>query len=64
MHFSDESTFCEKNDIQTTFLVDISKTFERSVDMSNFFNLSYFFGGLDQKLVGVESVEPIKKILA
>jgi hypothetical protein len=27
-------------------------------------NLSYFFGGLDQKLVGVEPVEPIKKILA
>ena len=27
-------------------------------------NLSYFFGGLDQKLVGVEPVEPIKKIMA
>lgn len=26
--------------------------------------LSYFFGGLDQKLVGVEPVEPIKKALA
>uniref|UniRef100_A0A7C4LN88 DUF1501 domain-containing protein n=1 Tax=Schlesneria paludicola TaxID=360056 RepID=A0A7C4LN88_9PLAN len=26
--------------------------------------LSYFFGGLDQKLVGVEEVEPIRQILA
>jgi uncharacterized protein (DUF1501 family) len=26
--------------------------------------LSYFFGGLDQKLVGVEHVQPIKEILA
>jgi hypothetical protein len=26
--------------------------------------LSYFFGGLDQKLVGVEHVEPITEILA
>jgi uncharacterized protein (DUF1501 family) len=26
--------------------------------------LAYFFGGLDQKLVGVEHVEPIKEILA
>ena len=26
--------------------------------------LSYFFGGLDQKLVGVEPVEPIGEILA
>ena len=26
--------------------------------------LSYFFGGLDQKLVGVEHVEPIKELLA
>jgi uncharacterized protein (DUF1501 family) len=26
--------------------------------------LSYFFGGLDQKLVGVEPVEPIREILA
>ena len=26
--------------------------------------LSYFFGGLDQKLVGVEAVEPIREILA
>ena len=26
--------------------------------------LSYFFGGLDQKLVGVEEVEPIEKIIA
>jgi hypothetical protein len=26
--------------------------------------LSYFFGGLDQKLVGVEHVEPIRKIMA
>jgi hypothetical protein len=26
--------------------------------------LSYFFGGLDQKLVGVEEVEPIHKIIA
>jgi len=25
--------------------------------------LSYFFGGLDQKLVGVEEVEPIAKIV-
>jgi len=26
--------------------------------------LSYFFGGLDQKLVGVEHVEPIRELLA
>jgi hypothetical protein len=26
--------------------------------------LSYFFGGLDQKLVGVEHVEPIRDVLA
>ena len=26
--------------------------------------LSYFFGGLDQKLVGVEEVEPIHEIIA
>jgi uncharacterized protein (DUF1501 family) len=26
--------------------------------------LSYFFGGLDQKLVGVEHVEPIREVLA
>nr|WP_309684854.1 DUF1501 domain-containing protein [Armatimonas sp.] len=26
--------------------------------------LSYFYGGLDQKLVGVEHVEPIKEIIA
>jgi hypothetical protein len=26
--------------------------------------LSYFHGGLDQKLVGVEHVEPIKEIMA
>ena len=26
--------------------------------------LSYFFGGLDQKLVGVEHVEPIHEIMA
>jgi hypothetical protein len=26
--------------------------------------LSYFFRGLDQKLVGVESVEPIHEIIA
>ena len=26
--------------------------------------LSYFFGGLDQKLVGVEHVEPIKEVIA
>ncbi len=26
--------------------------------------LSYFYGGLDQKLVGVESVDPIRKIMA
>jgi len=26
--------------------------------------LSYFFGGLDQKLVGVEHVEPIREIIA
>jgi hypothetical protein len=26
--------------------------------------LSYFFGGLNQKLVGVEEVEPIQDILA
>ena len=26
--------------------------------------LSYFFGGLDQKLVGVEGAEPIKKLIA
>ena len=25
--------------------------------------LSYFYGGLDQKLVGVEGAEPIKKII-
>ncbi len=27
-------------------------------------NLSYFYGGLDQKLVGIEGAEPIRKILA
>ena len=26
--------------------------------------LSYFYGGLDQKLVGVEPVEPIRAIMA
>ena len=26
--------------------------------------LTYFFGGLDQKLVGVEHVEPIREVLA
>jgi hypothetical protein len=26
--------------------------------------LSYFYGGLDQKLVGVEGAEPIREILA
>ena len=26
--------------------------------------LSYFFGGLDQKLVGVEHVDPIREIMA
>ena len=26
--------------------------------------LSYFFGGLDQKLVGVEGAEPIWKVIA
>jgi len=26
--------------------------------------LAYFFGGLDQKLVGVEHVEPIREVLA
>jgi hypothetical protein len=26
--------------------------------------LSYFYGGLDQRLVGVEHVEPIRQILA
>ncbi len=26
--------------------------------------LSYFFGGLDQKLVGVEHVDPIHEIIA
>jgi hypothetical protein len=26
--------------------------------------LSYFYGGLDQKLVGVEGAEPISKIIA
>jgi uncharacterized protein (DUF1501 family) len=26
--------------------------------------LSYFFGGLDQKLVGVEHVQPIREIIA
>jgi hypothetical protein len=26
--------------------------------------LAYFFGGLDQKLVGVEHVEPIHEIIA
>ena len=26
--------------------------------------LSYFYGGLDQKLVGVEHVEPIKEVIA
>jgi hypothetical protein len=25
--------------------------------------LTYFYGGLDQKLVGVEGAEPIKEIL-
>jgi hypothetical protein len=27
-------------------------------------HLSYFYGGLDQKLVGVEEVEPIREIIA
>ena len=27
-------------------------------------HLSYFYGGLDQKLVGVEPVEPIHQIIA
>jgi hypothetical protein len=27
-------------------------------------HLSYFYGGLDQKLVGVEGAEPIREILA
>lgn len=27
-------------------------------------NLSYFYGGLDQKLVGVEEVEPIKQVIS
>ena len=27
-------------------------------------NLSYFYNGLDQKLVGVEGAEPIKQIIA
>jgi hypothetical protein len=26
--------------------------------------LSYFYGGLDQKLVGVEHTDPIKEIIA
>ncbi|HEV3021705.1 MAG TPA: DUF1501 domain-containing protein, partial [Pirellulales bacterium] len=26
--------------------------------------LSYFYGGLDQKLVGVEHVEPIRQVIA
>jgi hypothetical protein len=26
--------------------------------------LSYFYGGLDQKLVGVEGAEPIARIIA
>jgi Protein of unknown function (DUF1501) len=27
-------------------------------------NLTYFYGGLSQKLVGVEGAEPIKEIIA
>ena len=27
-------------------------------------HLSYFYGGLDQKLVGVEHVEPIHEVIA
>jgi hypothetical protein len=27
-------------------------------------HLTYFFGGLDRKLVGVEPVEPIREIIA
>ena len=26
--------------------------------------LTYFYGGLDQKLVGVEGADPIKKVIA
>ena len=26
--------------------------------------LTYFYGGLDQKLVGVEGAEPIKEVMA
>jgi hypothetical protein len=27
-------------------------------------NLSYFYNGLDQKLVGVEEIDPISEIMA
>jgi len=43
---------------------DVQTARERSQAMPDLLLLSYFYGGLDHKLLGVEHLEPIKEFIS